>query len=51
MSLVKIRLAIGSPDFSVRCHHAENGLIHRKMVVDCPIVIIGDTFFQIRKEE
>ena len=28
-SLVKSRLA----------HHAKNGLIHRKMVVDCPLVI------------
>ena len=24
---------------SFRCNHAENGLIHRKMVVDCPLVI------------
>ena len=23
------------------CHHAENGPIHRKMVVDCPLVIIS----------
>ena len=30
------------------CHHAEKGLIHRKMAVDCVKVItsIGDTFFQ-----
>ena len=33
---------------SIVCYHAENGLIHSKMVVDCPIVIpsIGDTLFQ-----
>ena len=24
---------------SVGCHHAENGPIHRKMVVHCPLVI------------
>ena len=24
---------------SFGCNHAENGLIHRKMVVDCPLVI------------
>ena len=30
--------------------HVENGLLHRKMVVDCPIVIksIGDTLFQTK---
>ena len=42
-SLVKNRLAPGSPGWSfvflfVR-HHAENGPIHRKMDIDCPLVI------------
>ena len=45
LTLVKGRLALGSPGCSfVRsfvCHHAENGPIHRKMVVDCPLVIIS----------
>ena len=27
--------------YSFGCHHAENGSIHRKMVVDCPLVIIS----------
>ena len=54
-SLVKSRLALGSPGWLFVCHHAKNGLIH-KMVVDCPIVItsIGDTLFrrdQTRNEE
>ena len=37
--LVKSRLALGSPGWSFVCHHAENGPIHRKMVVDCPLAI------------
>ena len=54
-SLVKSRLALGSPGWLFVCHHAKNGLIH-KMVVDCPIVITckGDTLFgrdQTRIEE
>ena len=34
-------------------HHAEIGLIHRKMVVDYPIVVtsIGDTLFQTRPDQ
>ena len=41
-SLVKGRLALGSPGCrSFVRHHAENGPIHRKMVVDCPLVIIS----------
>ena len=53
-SLVKSRLALGSPSCLVVwlcvCHHAENGPIHRKMVVDCTLAItsIGNTFFQTR---
>ena len=48
LSLVKSRLALGS----FGCHHAENGLTHRKMVVDCPKVITfrGDTLFQTRPD-
>ena len=39
-SLVKSRLALGSPGRSFVCrHHAENGPIHKKMVVGCPLVI------------
>ena len=33
------KLALGSPRWLVGCHHAQNGLIHRKMVVDCPIPV------------
>ena len=35
------------------CHHAEKGLIHRKILVDCPKVItsIGDTLFQTRLDQ
>ena len=32
-SLVKSRLALGSPGCLVGCHHAKNGLMHGKMVV------------------
>ena len=43
LTLAKSRLALGSPGCSfVRLfvrHHAENGPIDRKMVVDCPLVI------------
>ena len=39
LSLVKSRLALGSSGWligrSFGCHHAKNGLMHRKMVVDC----------------
>ena len=42
LTLVKGRLALGSPGCrSFVRHHAENGPIHRKMVVDCPLVIIS----------
>ena len=50
-SLVKSRLALGSPgwliDCSLVCHHAKNWPIHRKMVGDWPIVItsIVETLF------
>ena len=37
-TLVKSRLLLGSPSWSVGCFHAENDLIHRKMVVNCPIM-------------
>ena len=33
------KLALGSPRRLVGCHHAQNGLMHRKMVVDCPIPV------------
>ena len=35
------------------CHHAENGPIHMKMVVDCPIVItsIDDTLLLTRSDQ
>ena len=52
----KRRLAPGSPGLVVRsfgCHHAENGRIHRKNVVDCPLVInsLGDNPFQTRPDQ
>ena len=52
-SLVKSRLALGSPGWLFVCHQAKNGLIH-KMAVDCPIVItsIGGTYpFQTRPDQ
>ena len=53
--LVKSRLALGSSSWSFVCHHAENGPIHRKMVVYCPLALattsINETLFQTRKEE
>ena len=38
---------------SVGCYYAKNGPIHRKMVVDCTIVItsMDDPLFQTRNEE
>ena len=39
LTLVKSRLALGSPGCFVGCHQAENGQIRRKMIVDCPLVI------------
>ena len=39
LTLVKSRLALGSPSWLFGCHHAENGPIYRKVVVDCPLVI------------
>ena len=39
LTLVKSRLALGSPGCLFVCDHAENGPIQRKMVVDCPLVI------------
>ena len=41
LTLVKGRLALGSPGCLFVRDHAENGPIHRKMVVDCPLVIIS----------
>ena len=45
LTVVKGRLALGSPGcLFVRLfvrHHAENGPIHRKIVFDCPLVIIS----------
>ena len=46
--LVKSRLALGSPGWSFVCHHAENGPIHRKMVVACPLVITSKVKFFFR---
>ena len=39
LSLAKSRLVLGSLGWLVVCCYAESGLIHRKMVVGCPIVI------------
>ena len=38
---------------SVGCHYVENGPIHIKMVVDCPIVItsIDDTLLLTRSDQ
>ena len=37
------------------CHHAENGPLHWKTVVDCPLVIISsihsETFFHTRQDK
>ena len=43
LTLVKSRLALGSPGCSFVRDHAENGPIHRKMVVDCPLMITSKT--------
>ena len=55
LTLVKSRLALGSPGCSfVRsfvCHHAENGPIHRKMVVACPLVITSKVKFFFRPKK
>ena len=57
LSLVKSRLALGSPGWlvvhSVECHHAKNGLIHRQIIVDFPLVItsICDTIFKTRPDQ
>ena len=53
-SLVKSRLALGSPGWPfARSVVAENGPIHMKMVVDCPIVItsIDDTLLLTRSDQ
>ena len=56
-SVVKSRLALGSPGWlvvhSVECHHAKNGLIHRQIIVDFPLVItsICDTIFKTRPDQ
>ena len=51
--LVKSRLALGSPGWLFVRHRAENGPIHRKMVVNSPLATtsIGETLFQTGKEE
>ena len=41
LTLIKSRLALGTLGCSVGRHHAKNGPIHRKMVVNCPLVIIS----------
>ena len=52
LTLVKSRLALGPPGCSFVCsfvrHHAENGPIHRKMVVACPLVITSKVKFFFR---
>ena len=48
LTLVKSRLALGSPGCSVVRDHAENGPIHRKMVVACPLVITSKVKFFFR---
>ena len=50
LTLVKSRLALGSPGCSVVCHHAENGPIHRKMVVACPLVITSKVKLYFRPD-
>ena len=57
-SLVKSRLALGSPGCSfvrsIGCHHAENGPIHRKMVVACPLPsdhIQSKILFQTKQDQ
>ena len=52
-SLVKSRLALGSPGWLFVCHHhAENGQVHRKRAVDCTLMITskGETLFQTRSD-
>ena len=46
--LVKSRLALGSPGCSFVRDHGENGPIHRKMVVACPLVITSKVKFFFR---
>ena len=48
LTLVKGRLALGSPGCSFVRDHAENGPIHRKMVVACPLVITSKVKFFFR---
>ena len=48
LTLVKSRLALGSPGCSFVCDHAKNGPIHRKMVVACPLVITSKVKFFFR---
>ena len=45
-SLVKSRLALGSPCCLFGCHHAENDRTHRRMAVNCPLATtsIGEVF-------
>ena len=40
LTLVKGRLALGSPGWLFVRHHAENGPIQRKLVVDRPLIVI-----------
>ena len=50
LTLVKSRLALGSPGWLLGCHHAENGRKHRKIAVDCALMIKskGETLSQTR---
>ena len=48
LTLVKSRLALGSLGCSFVCDHAENGPIHRKMVVACPLLITTKEKFFFR---
>ena len=48
LTLVKSRLALGSPGCLFIRHHAENGPIHRKMDIACPLVITSKVKFFFR---
>ena len=50
--LVKSRLALGSLVWLFVRQHTKNGLIHRSMVVDCPVITsICETLFKTRQGE
>ena len=51
LTLIKSRLALGTLGCSVGRHHAKNGPIHRKMVVDCVQVITSKVKLFFRPEK